>query len=158
MTWWTIDELAAQEEELVLPGFDHDDAWRLGSIMQRIASSAGQGAAIDIRRPGLVMFRAVLPGVAPDQDVWLERKAALVLRIEASGALFSMRAKERGVDPRAIGWLDERYAIGPGGFPIRVRGVGVVAAASVSGLSAEDDHDLIVAGLREYLATLPEQA
>jgi uncharacterized protein (UPF0303 family) len=39
-----------------------------------------------------------------------------------------------------------------GSFPIRVRGVGVVAAATASGLSSPEDHDLIVAGIRAYLA------
>ncbi len=39
-----------------------------------------------------------------------------------------------------------------GSFPIRIRGVGVVAAATAAGLSSQEDHDLIVEGIRAYLA------
>jgi DNA-binding LacI/PurR family transcriptional regulator len=45
-----------------------------------------------------------------------------------------------------------RGAVTGGSFPIRVRGVGVVAAATASGLSSQEDHDLIVEGIRAYLA------
>ncbi|GAB6903133.1 heme-degrading domain-containing protein [Kineosporia succinea] len=146
-----IQELEAQEEELVLESFDHDDAWRLGSIITRIAQEAGHGVGIDIRRPGLIVFRSATPGITADQDVWIGRKSAVVLRLEASSALVDARLGEAGVDAAAIGWLGPEYAVTGGSFPIRVRGAGVVAAATASGLSSQEDHDLIVAGLREYL-------
>jgi uncharacterized protein (UPF0303 family) len=91
----------------------------------------------------------VFPGVTADQEVWIERKAALVQRMEASGAL--VEARFDGFDPGSIGWLDHRYAITAGAFPIRVRGVGVVAVATASGLASQDDHDLIVEGIRAHL-------
>jgi len=144
--------LAAQEEELQLDSFDHADAWRLGTLITEIAIAAGHGVGIDIRRPGLVLFRSALPGIAPDQQEWLERKAALTLRMETSSAAFAARMAEAGVDPRAIGWLDSGYAVAGGSFPLRVRGTGVVAAATASGLSSQDDHDLVVEGLRAFIA------
>ena len=39
-----------------------------------------------------------------------------------------------------------------GSFPIRVLGVGVVAAVTASGLTSMEDHDLVVAGIRAHLA------
>jgi uncharacterized protein (UPF0303 family) len=83
---------------------------------------------IDVRRPGLILFRAALPGITPDQESWIARKAA-------------------------VGWLNADYAVTGGSFPIRVRGVGVVAAATASGLSSMDDHDLVVDGIRAHLAS-----
>ena len=106
---------------------------------------------IDIRRPGLILFRAALPGITPDQDSWIARKAALVLRMESSSALVDARLSAAQVDAAAIGWLGPDYAIAGGSFPVRVRGVGVVAAVTVSGLSSQDDHDLTVAGIRRHL-------
>ncbi|MFI9846528.1 heme-degrading domain-containing protein [Nonomuraea sp. NPDC051941] len=147
-----IAALEQQEQELVFDAFDHADAWRLGSRITAIAQEAGHKVGIDIRRPGLILFRAALPGIAPDQDVWIARKAAVVLRMENSSALVDARLTAAGVDPAAVGWLGADYAVTGGSFPIRVRGVGVVAAATASGLSSMEDHDLIVAGIRAHLA------
>ncbi|MFD1541105.1 heme-degrading domain-containing protein [Nonomuraea guangzhouensis] len=147
-----ITALEQQEQELAFDAFDHADAWRLGSRITAIAQEAGHKVGIDIRRPGLILFRAALPGITPDQDVWIARKAAVVLRMENSSALVDARLSAAGVDPTAVGWLGADYAVTGGSFPIRVRGVGVVAAATASGLSSMEDHDLIVAGIRAHLA------
>ncbi|MEV4016062.1 heme-degrading domain-containing protein [Nonomuraea angiospora] len=147
-----ITALEQQEQELAFDAFDHADAWRLGSRITAIAQEAGHKVGIDIRRPGLILFRAALPGITPDQDVWIARKAAVVLRMENSSALVDARLSAAGVDPAAVGWLGADYAVTGGSFPIRVRGVGVAAAATASGLSSMEDHDLIVAGIRAHLA------
>ena len=147
-----ITALEQQEQELAFDAFDHADAWRLGCRITAIAQEAGHKVGIDIRRPGLILFRAALPGITPDQDVWIARKAAVVLRMENSSALVDARLSAAGVDPAAVGWLGVDYAVTGGSFPIRVRGVGVVAAATASGLSSMEDHDLIVAGIRAHLA------
>lgn len=148
----TIETLELQESSLVFESFDHADAWRLGSRITAMAQSAGHAVGIDIRRPGLLLFRAALPGITPDQQVWIDRKAALVLRMESSSALVEARMAAAGIDPAAIGWLGPEYAVTGGSFPVRVRGVGVVAAVTASGLSSQQDHDLVVAGIRAHLA------
>lgn len=150
-----ITTLEQQERDLVLDAFTHDDAWDLGSLIRGIAHEAGHAVGIDIRRPGLGVFRAATPGITPDQHVWIDRKAAVVLRMEQSSALVDARLSAAGVDPAAIGWLGADYAVTGGSFPIRVRGAGVVAAATVSGLSSMEDHDLVVAGLRAFIASRP---
>lgn len=147
-----IDTLTRQEEELVFESFDHEQAWLLGSRITETARTAGHAVGIDIRRPGLTLFRSALPRITPDQDVWIGRKANVVLRMEKSSALVDAQLSAAGIDPAAIGWLGEDYAVTGGSFPIRVRGVGVVAAATASGLSSMDDHDLIVQGIRAHLA------
>ena len=147
-----ITELEQQERELVFAHFHHADAWELGSRITAAARAAGHAVGIDIRRNGLVLFRAALPGTTPDQEVWIARKSALVLRMEASSALVDARLSAAGVDAAAIGWLGAEYAITGGSFPIRVRGAGVVAAATASGLSSMEDHDLVVSGIRAHLA------
>lgn len=147
-----VATLERQEEELVFDAFDHTHAWRLGTRITAIAQEAGHKVGIDIRRPGLILFRAALPGITPDQDTWIARKANVVLRMEASSALVDARLSAANVDPVATGWLGAEYAVTGGSFPIRVRGVGVVAAATASGLSSMDDHDLIVEGIRAFLA------
>lgn len=41
-----------------------------------------------------------------------------------------------------------------GSFPVRVRGAGVIGAITVSGLSSDEDHQLVVDGIRNYLKEL----
>lgn len=152
---YPIALLEEQELELQFDGFDPTaTAWHLGSILTEIALEDDLGVLLDIRRSDLVLFRSALPGITPDQEVWAERKANVVLRMESSSALVGARHAAAGVDAAAIGWLDHSaYAAAGGSFPLRVRGVGVVAAVTASGLSSEQDHDLVVRGIRRFLAS-----
>ena len=139
-----MQALEQQERELVFARFDHIDAWRLGVRITELALDAGHLVGIDIRRAGLILFRSALPGVTADQESWIARKSAVTLRMEASSAL---------VDARRSGdWLGPEYAVTGGSFPIRVHGAGVVAAATASGLTSMEDHDLVVDGIRAHLA------
>jgi uncharacterized protein (UPF0303 family) len=146
-----ITALERDEQELVFDEFTHTTAWELGCLITEVALEAGLAVGIDIRRHGLVLFRSALPGITADQDEWIARKAAVVLRMEASSALVEARFSGYGIDPATGGWLGADYAVTGGSFPIRVRGGGVVAAATASGLSSREDHDLIVDGIRAYL-------
>lgn len=143
-------ELRQQEEELVFESFDNHDAWRLGSLMANLAIASGYEVAIDIRRHNIVIFRCVLPGPTSDQEEWIRRKSASVLRFEHSTALLSEKFSD--YDPTQGGWLaPEDYTLAGGSFPIRVRGAGVIGAITVSGLSSDQDHQLVVDGIRKYL-------
>ena len=62
-----ITELQRHEEDLVFPSFDYADAWRLGSLIAERGLAAGHAIGIDIRRPGLILFRAALPGATADR-------------------------------------------------------------------------------------------
>jgi uncharacterized protein (UPF0303 family) len=148
-----IAQYEDEERRLIFRTFDQLDAWKLGQLITVQAITAGHQVLIEIRRPTMVLFRAALPGSAPDQESWAERKAAVVLRLESSSAVIAARMKLRGIDPTAIGWLDHRYALTGGSFPVRVHGVGVVATVTASGLSSEGDHELVVSGLEKYLAS-----
>ncbi len=147
-----LAELRQQEEELVFDSFDHQDAWQLGSLIANHAVSSQYGVAIDIRRHNMVLFRCVLPGATSDQEEWIRRKSASVLRFEHSTALLSEQFSD--YDPTQGGWLaPEDYTLAGGSFPIRVRGAGVIGAITVSGLSSDADHELAVEGIRSYLKT-----
>lgn len=150
-----LSELTAHETRFLLPGFDHADAWRLGVLMVERALTQGAPVILDIRRPGVVLFRSALAGTSADNEAWLDRKAATVFRFETSSALVAARFAAQGVDPWSAGWFDSVACAPAGGsFPVRVRGVGVVAAITVSGLTSDEDHDFAVAALDAYVAEL----
>lgn len=97
-------------------------------------------------------------GTLPDNDTWVARKRAAVLRWGASTwALHNKYRGDEGAFAAKFG-LGERageYAIHGGGFPVRVKDVeGIVGVIVVSGLSMQEDHEVIVEVLEEYLASL----
>ncbi|MDF2509755.1 MAG: hypothetical protein K0Q52_3614 [Microbacterium sp.] len=149
-----LTALQAEEAELNWDQFGVDEAWELGSAVRAIAHKRGHAVTIDIRRVnGMILFRTALAGVTVDQDDWVRRKSAVVFRFDISSALFAARMAAAGFDPTQVGWLDASdYAVAGGSVPIRVRGAGVIAALTISGLSSEEDHALAVEGIRAIVA------
>jgi uncharacterized protein (UPF0303 family) len=150
------EELAAQEAELVLPRFTHEDALALGATLLEAARLESLPVVVDVRHGDQVVFHAALPGTAAGNDLWVERKVRVVRLVgtsslragaeaAADGAAFEQRQR---VDPLL-------YAAHGGAFPLMVRGVGLVGVATVSGLPQVDDHRFVVRVLRRFLADLP---
>ena len=92
-----LAELNEQESRFVVDSFDHEAAWRLGTLMVERALRDKLPIIIDIRRPGVVLFRSALAGVTAENEVWLDRKARTALRFEASTALVAARFAAQGV-------------------------------------------------------------
>jgi uncharacterized protein (UPF0303 family) len=150
----TVEDVARQERELVFAGFDNDTAIDLGLRLVAAAREAGLPVTIDIRRGGQQIFHAALPGTAPDNDAWAERKARAVQRFGKSSLRLRLECQADGTT------LEERFMLPPfqyaahgGSFPITVAGTGVVGAVTVSGLPQLDDHRFVVASLRQFLAS-----
>ncbi|MGZ0712693.1 heme-degrading domain-containing protein (plasmid) [Coraliomargarita sp. W4R53] len=151
---YTAEDIKRQEAELIFDSFTPLDAWKLGSIITEAAVAAEATVAIDIRRGNRILFRSMLPGTTVDQEFWIGGKAALAQRFECSSALTAFRMAGANSEQMTRHGLDPRdYALAGGSFPIRVRGAGIVAVATASGLTDADDHLLIVSGIESYLGT-----
>lgn len=147
-----IDELSQQQSRLLFEHFDNDDAWALGCLLVAMARERGLPVTVDIRRHGHQLFHAALPGTAPDNDAWIERKVRVVNRFGESSYLVGRRL--------ALGHktLDESVGVEPilhaahgGSFPIIARGIGVIGTVTVSGLPQAADHALVVEALEAFL-------
>ncbi len=148
-----LRRVEAEERELVLDSFDHDDALELGLALVEKARGRKLPVAIDIERCGLRLFHAALPGAAPDNAHWIERKKRLVHRTYRSSYVTGLKLR---IEQRTLAealFLDEQdYAPHGGCVPVVVRGVGFVGTVTVSGLPQRDDHQLVVETLREHIA------
>lgn len=148
-----LDALLAEEDELQFAAFDADVAWRLGCALVDAARDAGASVAIDITKSGQQLFHAALEGTAPDNDAWIIRKTRVVMRFGHSSLYVGARCRAQNRTFEEQYRLDpDTYAAHGGAFPIIVRGTGVVGAVVVSGLPQRDDHALVVATLRRFLA------
>lgn len=94
------------------------------------------------------VFHVALPGTSADNDQWMDRKAALVRRYDASSWLTTLRLRAYGiVEESARLGLDPRlHTLSGGGFPLRVHGTSV-GVAVVSGVDDETDHAIVVEAL-----------
>jgi len=147
-----IAELEEQEDRLVFTTFDNDDAWRLGCSLVELARERALPVTIDIRSNGHQLFHAALPGTAPANDLWIERKVRVVEHLRCSSYLAGRRLAAAGEELDHTHGVDPaRYATHGGAFPVRVRGVGVVGVVTVSGLPQADDHRLVVEAIEAHL-------
>lgn len=147
-----LEEITAQERELVFDRFAGEDAWALGCLLVDEAWKRKARVAIDIRRPNHILFHAALEGATPDNDEWIRRKSNVVFRFGKASFAVGIALALANTS------IDQKYYVSPmefsphgGAFPIRVRGCGIVACVTVSGLPQEEDHALVVACLRKFL-------
>ncbi|PYI12711.1 hypothetical protein BO78DRAFT_331578 [Aspergillus sclerotiicarbonarius CBS 121057] len=163
---------------LLFPTFTSSTAYNLGlALRTRILSlppTQRKPALISISLSGFsvphIVFQcATEPGTIADNEEWVRRKRNTVMRWGVSSWL--MRNKmlsSSGVGAAEVeaafvrkfalasaggGGAADEYAIHGGAFPVRVRGVdGVVGVIVVSGLKQEDDHQVIVEVVKEFIA------
>jgi uncharacterized protein (UPF0303 family) len=147
-----IAELEAEAAELVLDGFDETQALRLGRILVDLALAKALPVVIDIRTSDRTLFHAALPGSTPMNDLWALRKSNTVLRFHLPSLLVGLRNKAKGKTLEDEGLAAADHADHGGAVPVVVRGVGVVAVATVSGLPQVEDHKLVVRGIRALQA------
>lgn len=147
------DALAAEEERLQLPSLSETDAIAIGQLLLARAMARSHAVTIEVRRAGRVVFRAGLPGTTSDNDEWIAGKAAVVARFGHSSWCVRQRYLARGTTFEEATRLSRpAYAAFGGGYPLSVRGTGIVGVALVSGLPQEQDHALLVEVLEAYLA------
>lgn len=148
-----IETLEDQERRLVLNRFDEGVALDLGLALVAEARRDALPIVIDIRTPDRTLFHAAMPGATPLNDAWARRKSNAALMWHASSLLIGTRMAPKGDVVENHGLAEADYAVHGGSVPIRVAGVGVVAAVTVSGLPSVEDHALVVRMIEALLPT-----
>lgn len=150
---YTLDTLAQELQDLQLPTFDYDFAWRLGSLMQAEASARSLPASITVAHGTDVVFALLMPGATPDNTDWAARKRAVAHRFHRSSFAMRLEAEAGGYDFNARYRLAETgYVASGGGFPLMLRGGTLIGTVGVSGLLDVEDHLLATNALRRLLA------
>jgi len=154
-----LAKLALQEQALVLPHFDCDVAWRIGTTLRDLALQRKLGVVIDVRRFGQPLFYCALEGSTPNNSEWVRRKSNVVAHFFRSSYAVGLDLRQKKTDlleKHGLPFWD--YAAHGGSFPIHVEHAGVIGSVTVSGLPQRDDHELVVEALcveaRQDYATL----
>jgi uncharacterized protein (UPF0303 family) len=139
-----------QEQELVLTEFDETVAFELGSAIRARALAEGLSLVVDIRTWDRQMFFAATAGTSADNADWVRRKVNTVRRFQRPTYRMVLERGEAPFPPQA-GADPADFVIAGGGFPIRVKGAGIVGCLTISGLPGRDDHGVAVAALCDHL-------
>lgn len=147
-----LEEVRKQEENLIFKSFSNHDALEIGLSIIESAKAFDKPIAINIVKNGQTVFHYAMDHTAPDQDIWIKRKSNVVLRHHSSS--YFMRLYNEMKNRSYYDFYSAspyEFAIHGGAFPIKIEGSGVIGVITVSGLSQEDDHNLIVEALAKFL-------
>jgi uncharacterized protein (UPF0303 family) len=151
-----IEELIAiveqQEALLQFKSFNRADAWKLGNIFVKKIREHDYPMAVSLRMcSGLALFHYAWEGTSLNNEDWMNRKFNVVKDLDMSSLLNMLKIMQRGTTMEERGLDPKVYAWGGGGFPIRIKGTGLVGTALVSGLPGKDDHAVLVDCIAEFL-------
>lgn len=144
-----------QEQALVLPQFDENIAFELGSAIRARALAEGLSLVVDIRTWDRQLFFAATAGTNADNSEWVRRKINTVRRFQRASYRMVLERGEVPFPPQT-GIDPADYVIAGGGFPIRVKGAGIIGCLTISGLPGRSDHGVAVAALAVHLGFVPE--
>jgi len=141
-----------QETELVFAEFNEFVAHSLGERIRERALRENLVIVVDIRTWDRQLYFIGLPGTTADNSEWVRRKFNLVRQTQKASyrAVLENKTDADHFLPRR-GLDNADFVLAGGGFPIRVRGAGVIGCITVSGLHERDDHQLAVDGICEEL-------
>jgi len=149
-----LDELRRQEEEIQFTSFTNETALAAGLALLRDASKRSKSVAIDITRGGHQPFYFARAGTSIDNCEWIKRKNRVVNRFGHSSYYMGIYLQNAGQTMEEKYLLpSSEYAAHGGAFPLIIRDVGVVGTVTVSGLPQQEDHELVVTILRQFLGS-----
>lgn len=141
-----------QEATLVFSTFDEAVAFKIGSAIRERALAEDLPIIVDIRTFDRPLFYAAMPGSNASNPDWARRKINVVKRFLRS--TYRMVLEQQRPD-RAFklgeGLDITDYVLAGGGFPVTVKGAGVIGVIAVSGLPEREDHGVVVDAICEHL-------
>ena len=153
----SLDDLAREEKSFTFSHSTCEHAWVIGNILRNALRTADAPAIIHISlySDQTLFHSPSMPGMMPDNEAWVKRKRATVLRWGHSTWYLQCRFggdERRFSEYYALGEPERRsYTIEGGGYPVFVKGVeGCVGCIIVAGIDGEQAHGVIVKAIEEY--------
>jgi uncharacterized protein (UPF0303 family) len=154
---FTSANLLREEKVLSPSSLTNNDAIEIGEIATTLGKQRKLPIAIEVRIGDWIVFHASLQGSKPENDWWINRKAAVVKLKQHSTMYERVSAEERGVDwHKENNVQDETHAIHGGALPL-ITDEGFKGILIISGLPQVEDHLFAVEVLTEFLARKGEE-
>lgn len=146
-----------QESVLQFDHFTNEDALQLGLTIIETAKSKGLAPTINIVVNGIKVFKFMFDGTNLNNDVWTKAKINTMRATSHSTLHLVYKLAETGMDQKDLYMPFEEYAVSGGGFPIFLKGTGIIGYVCLSGLPHETDHRTLVDSMAKYLGVELEQ-
>ena len=147
-----LKAIADQEERLQFAAFGAATAWAVGCRLREDALQRAAGMTFEVQVAGRTLFMAATDGASGGQVDWIRRKRNVVMRFGRSSYAVGL---ELGASGKSLeekhGLTLAEYAVHGGGFPIVLRGTGVVGSVVASGLHQRVDHAMVVEAMAGVL-------
>ena len=144
--------LIQQEEMLWFEHFTNEDGWDLGCHIREKIRQSGYEMSVCIRmNHGYTVFQYGTNGTGLSYQGWMHRKIHTAQVMGMSSLQAAVFSEEAGMSLTEMNLNETDDLLRGGGFPIRVKGIGLVGAAAVSGLHPDMDHSFLVDCLASYL-------
>ncbi|MDR2740510.1 MAG: heme-binding protein [Treponema sp.] len=141
-----------QDDLLQFFHFSRKDVWDLGNVIVNEILDKKYILSASIRLiSGLIAFQYFSEGTNLNNDFWMRRKFNMVRDKEASSLLTALQWQKKDEGLEYQGLSPSEYVMCGGGFPIVVKGTGLVGVALVSGLPHLQDHDILIETISRYL-------
>ncbi len=157
MTHADLPGVLRQENEIVFDHFDEDSAITVLNEARALAAGAPAGVGIMVRFWDRILAFGGTTGFTDGNFLWCMRKTNTVRLVHKASYRVLLEQDGRTLFEPRWGVSGEDYVISGGAFPIRIKGVGVIGAAAMSGLHERMDHELITAALAKTLGRDPAE-
>lgn len=147
-----LEDLLNEERELVFEKFNNDDALKLGLMIIEYSKANNISMGVKIERNRQVLFSHLMDGTCYENQMWYNRKKNVIDRYFHSSKFVKEMFLSNNQTFSDNGLLDEEFYQAEGGsFPLTIKGTGVVGSITVCGLSGDEDHEICVKMIREFL-------
>jgi uncharacterized protein (UPF0303 family) len=153
-----LKTIAAQERQLQWEAFSAETAWAVGTRLREDAVARRAAMTFEIQIAGRTLFLATTEGAPAGQADWIRRKRNVVMRFGRSSYAVGRQLELEGMTiEQRHGLTLADYAMHGGGFPITLRGTGVIGSVIASGLHQRVDHAMVVDALAGVLGVEVER-
>lgn len=143
--------IVRQEELLQFNAFDNTTAWLLGESIKRHCEDRNLAVTIELRLCRQTVFFYAMPGTSPNNADWARRKRNTTELQQRSSYAVGLGLPEGESLESQSGLPLRDYAHHGGSVPIRVKHVGCVGTATISGLPQREDHNIVVQAMSELV-------
>ncbi len=147
-----LDIIKTQEEKLRMESMDADGALRLGLIMVRLAKEKyGKPVSVRVITGGQITLEYYMEGTDSFNCWWMDKKLN-TSRVYGLSSIRTLIEVGEGLLPAVPEFENaNNYALCGGCFPLKNADGRLFGFAQSSGMTHEEDHQLIVDALSEYL-------